>query len=169
MNLKSHMQIVLVLVLTLFSTSVIAGDINLQARPFWGSFEGEASFPFSDACLDVTGAPFQTRSYASGKMAHLGNSTLSTTHCATPDGGAALNGYAIFKAANGDEVWASYFAITVQQPPIIEQEITLVIDGGTGRFENASGSLQGKIYIEFQGFADPSWPLEFVLSGWIVY
>ena len=26
-----------------------------------------------------------------------------------------------------------------------------------------------QVEVEFQGFADPSWPLEFILSGWIVY
>jgi hypothetical protein len=39
----------------------------------------------------------------------------------------------------------------------------------TGRFDGATGSLEGMVYIEFLGFEVPNWPLEFVLTGWIVY
>ena len=83
-----------------------------------------------------------------------------------------MYGHAVFTAANGDEVWAEYSAITVQGPPvtpIIGQEITVVINGGTGRFEGATGNLEGMVYIEYLGFGEPSWPLNFVLAGWIVY
>ena len=45
----------------------------------------------------------------------------------------------------------------------------MVITGGTGRFEAATGNLDGMVYIEFLGFSEPSWPLKFVLAGWIVY
>lgn len=171
MKLNNIIRFVMALALVIASTSVIAKkkDHNPHARPFWGSFKGAVTFPLSDACLDITGVPFQTLSSVKGKMTHMGKTKLFTMHCATPDGGAALNGHATFKAANGDEVWASYFAATIQPPPIIGQEITMVIEGGTGRFESATGNLQGMIYIKFQGFDDPSWPLEFVLAGWIVY
>ena len=169
MNLKNCLQIVMILILMFSSMSVIAGDTNPKPRPFWGSFEGEVSFPLTEACLDVTGVPFQTMSQTEGQMTHMGSTTFFTTHCSTPDGGSAVDGHAIFTAANGDEVWANYFAVTVQPPPYIEQEITMVIYGGTGRFQNASGNLQGRIYIEFQGFTDPGWPLEFFLMGSIIY
>jgi hypothetical protein len=157
------------MVLVLAATSVLAGE-NPNPRPFWGSFEGEVTFPLSNDCLDVTGVPFQTvSSDVEGKMTHLGHTDLSTTHCTMPDGSAAVGGQATFTAANGDEVWANYFAITVQPPPIIVQEITLIIYGGTGRFEGATGNLQGMVYATFEGFTDPSWPVEFVFAGWIVY
>jgi len=169
MKFKACMKIVMILTLMLFSMSVIAGETNLKPRPFWGSFEGEVSFPLTEACKDVTGVPFQTVSGTNGQMTHMGRTTLVTTHCSTPDGGAAVDGHAIFTAANGDEVWADYYALTVQPPPYIEQDITMVINGGTGRFQNASGNLQGRVYIEFQGFADPGWPIEFFLTGSIIY
>ena len=162
----------MVLALALTSMSVIARDTNPHQRPFWGSFEGETTFPFTGACLDLTGVPFETLSQSEGKMTHMGRTGLHTSHCATPDGGAALNGQAVFTAANGDEVWTEYSAITVQGPPatlIIGQEVTMVIIGGTGRFEGATGGLEGMVYIEFLGFGEPSWPLSFVLAGWIVY
>ena len=39
------------------------------------------------------------------------------------------------------------------------------IVGGTGRFEGATGLLTGMVYVTFEGFDDPSWPIEFVLAG----
>jgi len=152
--------------------SVIAGNTNPHQRPFWGSFEGEATFPLTGVCSDLTGVPFETLSQSKGHMTHMGRTALFTNHCATPDGGAALNSHAVFTATNGDEVWAEYLAITVKGPPvtpIIGQEITMTIIGGTGRFNGATGNLGGMVYIEFLGFEVPNWPLEFVLTGWIVY
>jgi hypothetical protein len=174
-KLNKLFGILTVLVLVFSSMSVFGDGMNPNPRPFWGNFAGEVEFPVNGECLSVpgSGAPFQTVAVTEGKMTHMGRSELFTAHCATPDGGAALDGHAVFTAANGDEVFAEYFAVTVQPPVppmfIIGQEITMVINGGTGRFEGATGSLEGMVYIEFQGFEDPSWPLEFVLSGWIVY
>lgn len=170
MKLDKVIQYVMVLSLALMSVSVIAKDNNSHQRPFWGSFDGETTFPMTGACLELTGVPFETLSQSTGKMTHMGRADLFTSHCAAPDG--ALGGHAVFTAANGNEVWAEYSAITVQGPPataLIGQEITMEITGGTGRFEGATGSLEGMVYIEFLGFDEPSWPLSFVLTGWIVY
>jgi len=140
-------------------------------RPFWGKLTGEATFPFSDACLEVTGVPWQTLSASEGKMTHLGLTALSTSHCSTPDGSAALHGLATFTAANGDQLWTAFTSETVvwPSPPqmLLVQETNHTIVGGTGRFENASGHLSGMVYVIWEGLQDPSWPLEFVLAGTI--
>jgi hypothetical protein len=80
-----------------------------------------------------------------------------------------VGGVATFTAANGDEVWATYTATTVAPPPLIVQEADFIIVGGTGRFEHASGHLWGMVYVTFEGFDDPSWPLRFVFAGTIAY
>jgi hypothetical protein len=146
---------------------------NPNLRPFKGSSTGEVTFPESDVCLDVTGAPWQTLSSSEGQLTHLGRTQLSTAHCSTLDGSAAVNGEATFTAANGDVLWATYTAVTVAwpEPPamLIVQESDFVVVGGTGRFERASGRLFGMVYVIFEGYDDPSWPLEFDLVGWIAY
>ena len=112
MKFNKVIQIVLALTLAFTSMSVIAGNSNPHQRPFWGSFEGEATFPFTGACSDLTGVPFETLSQSMGHMTHMGR---------------------------------------------------------TGRFDGATGSPEGMVYIEFLGFEVPNWPLEFVLTGRIVY
>jgi hypothetical protein len=161
--LRNTALVILVLLLTA-TASVSAGD-NPRPRPFNGTFVGEATFPESEACLAVTGAPWQTLSSSAGRMSHLGRTELSTAHCPTPDGSAAVAGEATFTAANGDQLQATYTAVTVAPPPLIIQEIDFVIVGGTGRFENATGWLRGVVYVTFEGYDDPSWPIEFVLAG----
>ena len=168
MKLNSCIRILLVLALAITSASVFGKNPNPHPRPFWGSFEGVATFEFTDVCLGY-GTPFQTLSDAEGHMTHMGRTMLSTSHCATNEGAFAVDGWAYFTAANGDQVIASYTAATVvPPPPQIVQTIDLVIVGGTGRFKNASGSLQGMVYIEFLP-AELEWPLIFILTGWIVY
>lgn len=165
----SSIRVVTALVLVFAVTSAVSTAANPKLRPFKGSFSGEATFPFSDACLDITGAPFQTLTASEGKMTHMGRTQLSTSHCSTIDGSAAVGGEATFTAANGDEIWATYTAVTMAGPPLIVQESSFVIVGGTGRFENATGRLLGMVYVTFEGFDDPSWPLEFVFAGAISY
>jgi len=147
------------------SAPLLAGD-NPTERPFWGTFSGVANFLPTDACVDIS--PVQTIADAVGKMTHLGKSVLSTSHCTTEDGHAVL-GQATMTAANADEVWLTYNAETVFPPPLIIQEIDMVVTGGTGRFDGASGELSGYAYVEFLGFTVPDWPITFVLSGYIVY
>ncbi len=173
--MRSHscIRIVAVLILVLAATAVVSSAENPKPRPFKGNFAGEASFPASDACFDVTGVPYQTLTATEGKMTHLGRTTLSTAHCSTVDGSAAVGGEATFTAANGDQVWAAYTAVTVEWPVpplmLIVQESEFTIVGGTGRFEGASGRLLGLVYVTFEGFDDPSWPIELVFAGTIAY
>ena len=168
MKLSKCIRILMVLALAISSTSVIGKGSNPHPRPFWGNFEGVATFAINGAC-DYIGTPFQTVTESGGQMTHMGRATLSTSHCATNEGAYAVDGLAYFTAANGDQVIAAYTAATVvPPPPLIVQSIDLVIVGGTGRFENASGSLQGMVYIEFLP-AEQEWPLKFVFAGWILY
>jgi hypothetical protein len=159
--------------LAISAPAVLASDRQPHPRPFWGNLTGQATFPQSGACLAITGAPWQTLSVTEGRVTHLGRTSLSTSHCSTLDGSAAVNGVATFTAANGDEVWAIYTATTVvwPSPPdmLLVQESDFTVVGGTGRFDGASGHLQGTVYVTYEGINDPSWPLRFVLSGTLVY
>lgn len=157
----------------LATPAAFSGDHSPHLRPFKGSTAGEATFPESDVCLDVTGAYWQTVSFVEGQLTHLGRTQISLAHCSTLDGSAAVNGEATFMAANGDELWATYAATTVAwpEPPLmlIVQESEFTIVGGTGRFENASGHLFGMVYVTYEGLDDPAWPLEIAFVGMIIY
>lgn len=160
---------IVTLVLVLMSAASVCTAANPNFRPFKGSTAGEATFPASEACRGVTGAPWQTLSVTEGWISHLGRVTLATAHCSTLDGSAAVSGQATFTAANGDQLWATFTAVTVAPPPLIVQEADFVIVGGTGRFENAAGWLRGVVYVTFEGFEDPSWPIEFAIAGAVAY
>lgn len=85
---------------------------------------------------------------AFGTATHLGSVTVQRTHCFSPFNNPPIyNGYWEATAANGDRVWGSYSGSLVptvfdDQGNPIRGEITApyTIDGGTGRFANASGS-----------------------------
>jgi hypothetical protein len=160
--------------LVVVAASAAGAGEDPVARPFWGSVKGEATFPFegTGVCDAVAGwwAPILTTvGAAEGRVTHLGLVTYSSTHCPTYDGRAEL-GQAVFTAANGDEIWATYRADTVAPPPpVVVQEGEYTIFGGTGRFAQASGRVRLTAYVTWEGLEDPSWPIELVFSGTIVY
>jgi hypothetical protein len=157
----------------LAATAAIGGDHPPHLRPFKGGSVGEVTFPASTVCEAVTGADSQALSSSLGQIGQLGRAEVNTTHCSTLDGSAAVGGEAVFTAANGDEIWATYTANTVAwpEPPLMltvqEAEFTRV--GGTGRLELSSGHVFGMVYVTFEGLSDPSGPLEFVFAGMTVY
>ena len=159
----------LILSLLIVVPLVSAGE-NLNPRPFWGSFAGEAYFtPNPIICDDDGLLGVMTLSDSTGKMSHMGRSTFQTQHCPTADGKYALKGMASFTAANGDEVVMVYTATTTAPPPSIIQEADFIIVGGTGRFEGASGYLEGMVYVSAQDSFEVPWPIKFMLTGMIVY
>ena len=168
MRLRRCMCVVMVLGLLFVATSAIGADKPPKPRPFWGNLAGEVTFPGSEACSGVTGVPFQTVSTTEGKMTHLGRTVAIFTHCSTADGSAAVGGEGTLTAANGDQVWVTYTAITVAPPPLIVQEADVWIVGGTGRFEHASGHLLGMVYVTAGEIGDP-WPIKMVVAGTIAY
>ncbi len=87
-------------------------------------------------------------------MSHLGNFVGEiTSFDPTPAGGDTT---AVWTAANGDEVHIStVFTVTGQDPEtgLLTYEQAITIDGGTGRFDGATGSATAS----GQTAADFSW------------
>jgi len=135
-----------------------------ELRPFWGHVAGSATFPKSDDCLEISGQPFRTVATAVGEVTPLGPSTFRSAHCVTEDG-RALEGKLTLTSENGDQVHLSYTGFMVEPPPLIVQQIELIIDGGTGRFAQASGQALGMVYVTFKGYDEPEWPIEMALAG----
>jgi hypothetical protein len=134
-----------------------------------GSLSGEATWRPSEVCESVNSLSLQTMTTAIGPMTHLGLTEHHSTHCATEDGMALVNGEGKLIAANGDEVWLTYTGELIAPPPVIVMLADYVVVGGTGRFENASGNIMALVYITFEGFDDPAWPLDMEFAGTINY
>lgn len=140
-----------------------------QLRPFWGSAAGEVSFGNPGVC---TTQPVQTLANVTGQLTHLGNSAITTAHCASSNGMLALDGHATFTAANGDQIFATYTGHVIAPPaPLIIEEGELIITGGTGRFEHASGRVPFTVYVNpvSPPTNDARWPIQFVFAGTITY
>lgn len=149
------------------ASALDAGE-NPRLRPFWGSTTGELTWTLDSSCpaYPPAGQPLRTVSTTTGQMTHLGRTSLLAFQC-TKDGSGAR---AVFTAANGDQVWATHTAHPVpSQPPLMVQEGEFFLDGGTGRFEHASGHLLVTIYVTRGAMTDPSWPVRFVFVGTIAY
>lgn len=151
-----------------------------DARPFKGSVTGEVTFPFvGEPCL---GDPLffggvRTDTDATGTASHLGRTIATSQHC-SPATDLITGGTATFEAANGDEVHLEYFGTVdpvvsfANQPELdspIVAELTYEIDGGTGRFEGATGDGTMTVTVLFKGFGPTPWPATWTWSGTIGY
>ena len=105
-----------------------------------------------------------------GVMSHLGRITLSATHCSSPDpeAGQYAKGSAVYKAEDGDEMYAVYEQLGAPNDPAIE-----VIVGGTGRFRDASGEVRVRVVpsVESGEGGVPASPGRFsaTYTGWISF
>jgi len=136
------------------------------AEAILGARGGQRHLPKSDDCLEISGQPFRTVATAEGDVTPLGPSTFRSAHCVTEDG-RALEGRLTLTAEDGDQVHLTYTGFAVEPPPVIVQQVELIIDGGTGRFARASGQALGMVYITFKGYDEPEWPIEMALAGTI--
>lgn len=82
-----------------------------------------------------------------GEATHMGAVTVSRTHCFSPTSDPAFyNGRWRATAANGDAIWGTYEGNGVPlefddqgNPTLIEITVPYTIEGGSGRFEGATG------------------------------
>lgn len=121
-------------------------------RPFKASFEGPVhwEFPgdFPSDCDEVT-----TVTESPGRATHMGKVTISSSHC--PDEPDYVDdGVATIVAANGDQL----FMVYDYDPFDEDNTIPVRFDGGTGRFDGATGEAEWTYYAipEFiEGCDDP--------------
>jgi hypothetical protein len=111
-----------------------------QDVPFSGAVTGELAFVANpQACpTGVTGV-----SNATGTALHMGNITYHTEQCVNPATGAINGKLLVLTAANGDELHGTFLGQSTAPGNIGDQfhvTATFVFNGGTGRFENATGT-----------------------------
>ena len=135
--MRCHRFAVRLALAVLAALSLVSHAAAKQQVPFKGTLEG------SFTVIPVPPPAINRQLDATGHATHLGNFTYDFPHSVdrsvTPSTG---SGFATFTAANGDKVFAFVDGEAVLVAPGI---LHLVEDGtilgGTGRFENASGSF----------------------------
>ena len=151
-------------------------QVKPDARPFKAFMTGEMSWE-----APATGCPLMpVRSYmdATGRVSHLGRSTLTGDHC-TPLGTeypdpSERPSEATLVAANGDEVHMNYHGVC---PPYWEAEegteficsFDFEIVGGTGRFAGATGEGSGNLSMVWGKPEPESLPAWWSWTGTIAY
>lgn len=121
--------------------------------------------PFGTGIYDVN-----TLGVVAGQVKSLGLSNVFTFHQPTSQG-TVVNGHFWIVAANGDKIQGTYEGTTVPGP-VPNQLIGRAdwqINGGTGRFANASGTIHATAYVTVIGFDVFDWPVVWVLEGTINY
>jgi len=116
-------------------------------------------------CDESPGTFSLTTFWGSGHATHLGRIDIVAQHCSQP-GGFYSQGELTITAANGDVLEATYTnGVSLTPPPeiLFRDEFTFV-DGGTGRFTEASGD--GVETGVFQFFTDE---FELEMEGVISY
>lgn len=132
----------------------------MPMRPFKGSFAGTT----------VPGEPCGTQPWevtlhvqGQGYATHLGATKVYLSACwdmltFTPVGTVS----AAYVGANGDEVWMTADGMTIDAVSGLMTAV-YTINGGTGRFQYASGELD----VQGLHFEDSTWVTE--ATGWILY
>ena len=128
---------------TLSAGEEIASSMNANkgnhenAVPFTGDYVTTAQFLQGPAVQIITGI---------GQAAHLGQSTFvanATVNFSTPPP-FAIAGNAVFTAANGDQFYTQFTGTNTPTGNGTSRGVIYhTVTGGTGRFENATGTLTG--------------------------
>ena len=151
----------LLAVLTTHPASAARGGAD---RPVKADLSGVITFEYdwSDALCPVT-----TVTETTGTMSHLGAVTASWQHCAAVALPYYTNGLVTFTAANGDTLEGRYDEVTDDDWPVN-------IVGGTGRFDDAAGTIYLVQYDAIgewgeDGLPVQPWSWDGTLRGVITY
>jgi len=168
----------LLLVLAMSAVVLAQQGSRTQTAPheISGELDGTLTFvPLPALDPDAPPPPLlgvDTLGVASGTMKGLGLSNIFTLHRPVADAaGSVRDGHFWIIAADGDKIKGTYTG-TTESVPNTNQLIgtgTWVITGGTGRFENADGTIQMTVYVTSLGFGVSEWPATWVLEGTINY
>ena len=129
------------------SSAVVSAGLAVAAFAFAGAASAEHAVPFKGSfsgTATISGAVVSIA--ASGQATHLGRSSQTLVATLTPGPGPFCQttvGTGVLTAANGDQIFVSASGTACVNPStgVIHIAGTQTITGGTGRFQNASGTL----------------------------
>jgi len=118
------------------------------------SWHIEVTAQLSGLVYDEAGNLIYADSTGSGYASHLGAMSIVGFDYFTPpeNGIQVVNGHGIFTAADGDQVFVSFDGTAVDLATGTGTG-TYVVTGGTGRFENATGSAGLSTSLAGSGFS----------------
>ena len=161
MKAKKALLLLLVCALALLVFTP-AATAKPDERPFKGVLTGEVWFtPGGELGLPPNPNPpfLYTVSEATGDVSHLGYTEMAGVHPAATD----FAGQMVLTAANGDKVYVDYVGVGPNPQPGVPATLRVTshwtFAGGTGRFEDASGSADSVAYLEFSGDLSSPEPL----------
>ncbi len=163
--MKNRFLILFVLAATLFacnSDSMISDDLEKNAveRPFKiKNLEGTYLVGGNATCVTLNAE-------GEGTVSHLGNSMFSEQWCWSGQETDVGTRTSVITAANGDELYCRITTIDwiVSNQSFVE---TANIEGGTGRFSNASGQFTQ--YVDIEGNSPNSGTFIMNAEGTIKY
>jgi hypothetical protein len=115
--------------------------------------KGDAS---GTTVVDLGTPPLSFTADATGSVAHLGRSTFDLDGVLTPTGPDTFTiaGTVVLVAANDDELFGTFTGSGTNDASGSHGTVTTTFTGGTGRFENATGSVTGpftQVFISTDG------------------
>jgi len=145
------------------------GAANGTDRPFGATASGKIFYDASNPLGCDVG--FTTVLNAAGQASHLGRFTLSGRHCeyyTSATSGVSV-GTMTLTAANRDQVFGTYRTTWVFDGETFTVSVTgdLIVEGGTGRFTHATGTLAQDHTITVT--PDQPWLLQMGFEGAISY
>jgi hypothetical protein len=162
--MKTKIAILVILVAALFVALPVQAKMNFGPAPPL-PFTAHVSYLGTPAPSGPP--PWYQDVFGSGTCTHMGKISVYQHHQLMPaaDGGVdAIDGVFVWTAANGDIVWGMYSAHMPPNPAgYLEIQGYWYIDGGTGRFQHATGEgpASGIQYLDGTG--------DLYCNGWIDY
>ena len=149
------------------ATTTTSTSAAVTDHPFSATAAGEA-LDTTDTNKICTAAATFTVITATGQTADGEKITMTTQHCRVSYG-KALNGSGTMTMANGDQIFVTYESDWAVDSATHKVKGTgpFTVVGGTGEFENASGTLAHTCLTSWGG-AQP-WPVEFTFDGTLTY
>jgi hypothetical protein len=159
------------------------GTAGAQSVPMKGTVAGVATIEFGSITQDTSrNFIVPVESTATGQLSQLGRVVLTerhTTEILASKGyttTVVLDGEATVTAANGDQLFLSFFGKGVQTLNGFNDSFMYEVVGGTGRFAGASGSGQilssdkgvSKPFVDGRGHWVETAPFVFDLSGVLI-
>ena len=144
-------------------------DLQVPIQGYLVGTDGVNETPGDCPDAEEVGLMWRFTSDGTGRAAHLGRVTYHLSHCTYEDSTIRV-GEMELKAANGDILELTYTGAITQYTPGDDYALWAIdwtVDGGTGRFVDASGSGDADVVTYAPPYPDPH--TELSLSGQIAY